>query len=367
MTLCLSICRAEPLPSDDLDFSASQRSSARASEHASTAVKSPALNVAIGVSAVVMVVGLGAVGYAAVGRHGADRHAQPRLLGPLHHRLHVLRGPVGRRSHHLARCPRRSASAGFGGISQGGGVLVHRLHGGRHRSCGGGYGPALPRVGAVRVFQLWAARSCGISLFFPRTSSCRACTCGPRFRPSAARSARWPCASSAVIALVCRRARPLGDRLDLRASAGPRDVAHGASGPLVRVLGALVCGTALVMAVVIGLRRAGYLNLEQDEHRAVLPSCSAPSCWWTCTSSAATCLPKAFPGGAGARGSGTCSSQARLPRTSGWRSSAVSLCAVVCLTPALRHKRASGGGVAAGHRRHLLQARAAAGGRIPNH
>lgn len=30
------------------------------------------------------------------------------------------------------------------------------------------------------------------------------------------------------------------------------------------VSSALVCGTALVMAVVIGLRRAGYLNVEQD-------------------------------------------------------------------------------------------------------
>jgi len=45
------------LASDDLDFSASS-DRGRASEHASTAVKSPALNVAIGVSAVVMVVGL---------------------------------------------------------------------------------------------------------------------------------------------------------------------------------------------------------------------------------------------------------------------------------------------------------------------
>ena len=30
------------------------------------------------------------------------------------------------------------------------------------------------------------------------------------------------------------------------------------------VSSALVCGTALVMAIVIGLRRAGYLELEQD-------------------------------------------------------------------------------------------------------
>ena len=46
------------LANDDLDFSApSERD--RASERPSAAVKSPALNVAIGVSAVVMLIGAG--------------------------------------------------------------------------------------------------------------------------------------------------------------------------------------------------------------------------------------------------------------------------------------------------------------------
>ena len=43
-----------------------------------------------------------------------------------------------------------------------------------------------------------------------------------------------------VVALVCADPRALRDRLDLRPAAVPRDVAHGAAGPLVRVLGARV-------------------------------------------------------------------------------------------------------------------------------
>ena len=61
-----------------------------------------------------------------------------------------------------------------------------------------------------------------------------------------------------------RRPRPFGDRVDLRTPAGARVLAHGASGPVVRVASALVCGTALVLVVAIALRRAGYLSLDQS-------------------------------------------------------------------------------------------------------
>ena len=42
-----------------------------------------------------------ALGDAADRRHGADRHAQPRLVGRLHHHVHVLRGPFRRWPHHI--------------------------------------------------------------------------------------------------------------------------------------------------------------------------------------------------------------------------------------------------------------------------
>ena len=87
-----------------------------------------------------------------------------------------------------------------------------------------------------------------------------------------------PCARSAVVALVMRGARALRDRLDLRPAAGPRDVAHGPSRPVVRVVGARVRH---------GARDDGRHRAAQGRDTSSStsptwsssPSCSAPSSW----------------------------------------------------------------------------------------
>ena len=93
-----------------------------------------------------------AVGCAALGRHGADRHAQSELVGPLHHVVHVLRGPVGRRPHHLVGA-QGLWHRGLRRHLQGGRHELHRLHRGRHRHGGGRPRPAGAPVGAVRLLQ----------------------------------------------------------------------------------------------------------------------------------------------------------------------------------------------------------------------
>ncbi len=84
----------------------------------------------------------------------------------------------------------------------------------------------------------WAARSCGTSSCLAPTSSCPSCTCGRTLRAEAGKVSDTALRVISVVALGVRRARALGDRLDLRPAAGSRDVAYRASRPLVRILGA---------------------------------------------------------------------------------------------------------------------------------
>ncbi len=130
------------------------------------------------------------------------------------------------------------------------------------------------------------------------------------------------------------------------------------------VSSALVCGTALVMAIVIGLRRAGYLNAGARQHRA---SRQAPRRLRAGGFVLLRLRPahRGLPGWRRSGGSGPAD-----PRSPG----ALLLVRDHRLRRVRRHlpdpgpasQRSSGDGIAAGHRGHLLQARAAAGGRIPN-
>ena len=100
------------------------------------------------------------------------------------------------------------------------------------------------------------------------------------------------------------------------------------------VSSALVCGTALVMAVVIGLRRAGYLNVEQDNivrlakllGAFVLVELSVFGC---------DLLTEGFPGGAGAEVVAMLT-QGPLAPYFWFEIIGCVACAVICLTPALR-------------------------------
>ena len=128
------------------------------------------------------------------------------------------------------------------------------------------------------------------------------------------------------------------------------------------VSSALVCGVALVLVVVIALRRAGYMELDQANVVKLVKMLGAfvlvDLYFFGCD-----LLTSAFPGGSGAEVAAMLTSGPLAPFF--WvEVVGCALCAVVCFVPKLRtnpHR----GGVAAGHRGHLLQARAAARRRLP--
>ena len=100
------------------------------------------------------------------------------------------------------------------------------------------------------------------------------------------------------------------------------------------VSSALVCGTALVMAVVIGLRRAGYLEVEQDNVVRLAKLLGAfvlvDLYFFGCD-----LLTEGFPGGAGAEVVALLT-QGPLAPYFWFEIIGCAVCAVICLTPALR-------------------------------
>ena len=100
------------------------------------------------------------------------------------------------------------------------------------------------------------------------------------------------------------------------------------------VSSALVCGTALVMAVVIGLRRAGYLEVEQGNVVRLAKLLGAfvlvDLYFFGCD-----LLTEGFPGGAGAEVVALLT-QGPLAPYFWFEIIGCAACAVICLTPALR-------------------------------
>ncbi len=100
------------------------------------------------------------------------------------------------------------------------------------------------------------------------------------------------------------------------------------------VSSALVCGTALVMAVVIGLRRAGYLEVEQENVVRLAKLLGAfvlvDLYFFGCD-----LLTEGFPGGAGAEVVALLT-QGPLAPYFWFEIIGCAACAVICLTPALR-------------------------------
>ncbi len=135
---------------DDFDFSAT-RERARTVGRASAAAKSPALNVAIGVSAAVVVVG---VVLWAMQLSGGMVQTAMRNLDSWGLYITGFMFFVGLSAGGLiiSSVPKAFGIAGFGGISK---VAVFSSIACtvlRHWSGGRGYGPALPCVGVIRVF-----------------------------------------------------------------------------------------------------------------------------------------------------------------------------------------------------------------------
>ena len=124
------------------------------------------------------------------------------------------------------------------------------------------------------------------------------------------------------------------------------------------VSSALVCGVALVLVVVIALRKAGYLELDQANVVKLVKMLGAfvvvDLYFFGCD-----LLTAGFPGGSGSEIVAMLATGPLAPFF--WvEVVGCALCAAVCFTPKLRTDPP------AGHRRHLLQASAAAGGRVPD-
>ena len=224
-------------------------------------------------------------------------------------------------------------------------------------------GQPLPPVGAVRVLQPRHRRSCGTSSCWPPTSSCPSCTCGPTLRAEVrARCSPLPLRVISVIALVCAvlvhsvTAWIFGAVSRATRCGTPRFWAPWF------VSSALVCGTALVLVVVIAPAEgraiwtstsATVVKLREAARRC---SCCVDLYFFGCD-----LLTEGFPGGDRVPRWWPCWSPARSRRSSGSRSSAAPASAVICLRADAAHETADRGlASAARHRRHLLQARAAA-------
>lgn len=221
------------LASDDLDFSASS-DRGRASEHASTAVKSPALNVAIGVSAVVMVVGL-VLWFMQLS--GGMVQTAMRNLDSWGLYITGFMFFVGLSAGGLiiSSVPKALGIRGFGGISK---VAVFSSI-----AC------TVVAIGLVvvdmgqpfRVWELFVYSNLGSPLMWDiivlSTYLILSCVYLWAQIPGRARQGqRCGLARHLGDRSRYRRARPFGNCLDLQSSAGARDVAYSPSGSLVRVL-----------------------------------------------------------------------------------------------------------------------------------
>ena len=144
---------------------------------------------------------------------------------------------------------------GFGGISKGGRVDVHLLHGARASGSSWWTSASPPACGSCSPTRTWARRSRG----HPRAGRAYLVLSVAHLQGYAARRGGQGVGGRAARDQRGRagrgRPRPLGDRLDVSGCSRPTSPAHGASGPVVRVLRARVCGVALVLVVVIALAR----------------------------------------------------------------------------------------------------------------
>ena len=186
-----------------------------------------------------------ALGRAALRRHGADRHAQPGLVGPLHHHVHVLRGPLRRRPRSSRRCRKAFGMQG----------LRRHLQGGRRGRPSAA--PCSPSASwwwtwgsPARLWELFAYSEPGLAAHVGHHRAgrlpdpVRACTCGPTLRSESGKGVgRAALRVVSVVRARVRRPGALGDRLDLRPAAERTRCWHTALLAPWFVSSALVCGT----------------------------------------------------------------------------------------------------------------------------
>ena len=339
------------LANDDLDFSApSERD--RASERPSAAVKSPALNVAIGVSAVVMLIGV-ALWFMQLS--GGMVQTAMRNLESWGLYITGFMFFVGLSAGGLiiSSVPKALGIRGFGGISK---VAVFSSI-----AC------TVVAIGLVvvdmgqpfRVWELFVYSNLGSPLMWDIIvlSTYLILSCVYLWAQIQAERGKVSAVALRIVSVIALVTAVLVHSVTawIFGLQQGHEMWHTALLAPWFVSSALVCGTALVMAVVIGLRRAGYLEVEQDNVVRLAKLLGAVG------------LVDLYFFGCDQLGCGGPAD----PRPSG----ALLLVRDHRLRRVRRHlpdpgpapQWPSGGGVAAGHRGHLLQARAAAGGRLPDH
>ena len=318
------------LASDDLDFSASS-DRGRASEHASTAVKSPALNVAIGVSAVVMVVGL-VLWFMQLS--GGMVQTDMRNLDSWGLYITGFMFFVGLSAGGLiiSSVPKALGIRGFGGISK---VAVFSSI-----AC------TVVAIGLVvvdmgqpfRVWELFVYSNLGSPLMWDIIvlSTYLILSCVYLWAQIQAERGKVSAVALRVISVIALVTAVLVHSVTawIFSLQQGHEMWHTALLAPWFVSSALVCGTALVMAVVIGLRRAGYLNVEQDNIVRLAKLLGAfvlvDLYFFGCD-----LLTEGFPGGAGAEVVAMLT-QGPLAPYFWFEIIGCVACAVICLTPALR-------------------------------
>ena len=318
------------LANDDLDFSA-PRNKERVGERSSAVVKSPALNIAIGVSAAVVVAGL-ALWFMQLS--GGMAQTAMRNLDSWGLYITGFMFFVGLSAGGLiiSSVPKALGIAGFGGISK---VAVMSSI-----AC------TVAAIGLVvvdmgqpfRVWELFVYSNLGSPLMWDiivlATYLILSCAyLWAQVRAEAGRMSHAALRAISVVALVCA-VLVHSVTAWIFGLQGGREMWHTALLAPWFVSSALVCGTALVVCIAVGLRRAGYLELDQS-YLVKLAKLLGAFVLVDLYFFGCDLLTEAFPGGSGAEVVAMLTTGPLAPFF--WvEIIGCALCAVVCLTPALR-------------------------------
>ena len=315
---------------DDFDFSA-PRERARTAERATATVKSPALNIAIGVSAAVVVAGLALW---AMQLSGGMVQTAMRNLDSWGLYITGFMFFVGLSAGGLiiSSVPKALGIAGFGGISK---VAVMSSI-----AC------TVAAIGLVvvdmgqpfRVWELFVYSNLGSPLMWDIIvlATYLILSCAYLWAQVRAERGGMSHAALRVISVVALVTAVLVHSVTawiFGLQAG-REMWHTALLAPWFVSSALVCGTALVMAIAVGLRKAGYLELDQS-YLVKLAKLLGAFVLVDLYFFGCDLLTEAFPGGSGAEVVAMLTTGPLAPFF--WvEVVGCTLCAVVCLTPALR-------------------------------
>ncbi len=318
------------LANDDLDFSA-PRGRDHAAERSTAAVKSPALNIAIGVSAVAVLAGL-ALWFMQL--TGGMVQTAMRNLDSWGLYITGFMFFVGLSAGGLiiSSVPKALGIRGFGGISK---VAVFSSI-----AC------TVVAIGLVvvdmgqpfRVWELFVYSNLGSPLMWDIIvlATYLILSCVYLWAQIQAERGKVSAVALRIVSVIALVTAVLVHSVTawIFGLQQGHEMWHTALLAPWFVSSALVCGTALVMAVVIGLRRAGYLEVEQGNVVRLAKLLGAfvlvDLYFFGCD-----LLTEGFPGGAGAEVVALLT-QGPLAPYFWFEIVGCAACAVICLTPALR-------------------------------